>query len=200
MSYPYPPRAEIGRTLLPEPVAPVAPDDQPEMDALVEALSEQHRRKQGCGTIHCSGVDDNRATGGGVTCWFDCDGYDYGLVRGRIDLHRDGRSMPDSWVDCDGSTLDFPEESMSVSQISDAVEMAAELVGDLAGLGVPAAPESTEALDDYDQLCRDAHGTTFCAQCGDPTTKQEGLLCNLCVQEDGDARDEHERDHRPGMV
>ncbi len=53
MSYPYPPRAEIGRNLLdavmahPTAVEPSEPDDQPEMDALIGALAEQHRRKLG---------------------------------------------------------------------------------------------------------------------------------------------------------
>ena len=45
MSYPYPKRADIGRTLLPEPVAPVEPeddDDQAEMAAFVDAFDRQH--------------------------------------------------------------------------------------------------------------------------------------------------------------
>lgn len=88
-------------------------------------------------SIHCSGVDDNRATGGGVTYWFGCDGSDYGLVRGRFDIHHDGLAEPECWVDCDGSTLDFPDEHMSAGQMRDAAVMADELSG------AATAPEAT---------------------------------------------------------
>ena len=45
MSYPYPKRADIGRTLLPAPAEPepeVDPDEQAEMAAFVDAFDRQH--------------------------------------------------------------------------------------------------------------------------------------------------------------
>ena len=62
---------------------------------------------------------------------------------------------------------------------------------------IPAAPESTGALDAYDALCE---AVRSCGQCGDATTKQEGALCLVCVEDDADANEAHERAHMPGRI
>lgn len=62
------------------------------------------------------------------------------------------------------------------------------------------APDTTEALDAYDKLCREAHEAKSCMQCGTGTAECEGLLCTPCALQDIEANDEHERDHIPGRV
>lgn len=119
MSYPYPPRAEIGRAMVDDAFAEAAqaraatatlhPDEQAELDALMDALNEQHQRSTG---------------------------------------------------------------------------------------DVLAAPESTEALDAYDDLCE----ATFCMQCDVQTDAKEGSLCTGCALQGMDDMDDHERAHAAGRV